>query len=288
MQGIELPTPRESSLLSGETGVALVAWRLRGTTELAGDVERLVRANVLNDADDLMWGAPGTLVAARAMLEWTGDDRWRDAWDEAADALLARRDEEGLWMQRLYGDTYRGLGPAHGLVGNVLALRPLLDDGRRRELERQTAAILARTAVVEDGVANWPWRVEEGGELQVQWCDGAPGILSSTAPFLDEELLLAGAELVWHAGPHGPEKGSSICHGTASGAYALLAVFARTGDELWLDRARRLAAHALAQVERAREERGHGRYSLWTGDLGVALLAVDCLEGRGGYPLLAL
>lgn len=288
MQGIELPTPRGSSLLCGETGVALVAWRLRPTAALADDVERLVRANVENDADDLMWGVPGTLVAARAMLDWTGEVRWRETWDESAAALVGRRNPEGLWAQHLYGEAYRGLGTAHGLVGNVLALLPLLDDDLRRVLERTTTAILTRTAVVEDELANWPSRVEGAGELHVQWCNGAPGILSSTASFLEEELLLASAELVWRAGPHGSEKGASICHGTAGSAYALLATFERTGDAFWLDRARRLAVHALGQVHAARAERGRGRYSLWTGDLGVALLAADCLDGGGSYPLLAL
>jgi Lanthionine synthetase C-like protein len=73
-----------------------------------------------------------------------------------------------------------------------------------------------------------------------------------------------------------------ICHGTAGNGYAFLKAFERTGDELWLDRARRFAVHALDQVER----RGHGRYSLWTGDVGVALFAADCLEERTGYPVL--
>jgi hypothetical protein len=105
------------------------------------------------------------------------------------------------------------------------------------------------------------------------------------ARYLDEELLLAGAELCWRAGPHGPDKGASICHGTAGNGYALLAAFERTGDEEWLARARRFAVHALGQVERQREERGGGRHSLWTGDPGVALFAADCLEGRSAYPV---
>ena len=116
----------------------------------------------------------------------------------------------------------------------------------------------------------------------MQWCTGAPGIVVSAADFLDEDLLLAGAELAWRAGPPGPEKGSGICHGTAGNGYAFLKTFARTGDERWLERARRFAMHALGQVKR----RGHGRYSLWTGDLGVALYAADCLDGTGAYPVL--
>jgi hypothetical protein len=40
--------------------------------------------------------------------------------------------------------------------------------------------------------------------------------------------------------------------------------------------------HALGQVER----RGLGRYSLWTGDVGVALYAADCIDGVSRYPVL--
>jgi Lanthionine synthetase C-like protein len=288
------PEPRASSLFCGETGISLVAWRLARDDALADELLALVRANVANEADELMWGTPGTLIAARAMLDGTGDERWRAARDESAEALWSRRREDGLWTQRLWGEAVEYLGPAHGLVGNVLALRPLLDDDRRLVLERDTAAILERTAVVEDGLANWPPSDREelagpDGQIRLQWCwGGAPGIVVAAADYLDEELLLAGAELTWRAGPHGLEKGPSICHGTAGNGYAFLKTFARTGDERWLERARRFAVHALGQVDRLRAERGRGRYSLWTGDLGVALFAADCLDVRSLYPVLDL
>jgi hypothetical protein len=286
LKGMKLPDPRESSLLHGETGILLVAWRLAPSDELADDLYTRVRANVDNEAEEVMWGTPGTLVAAHAMLMWTGDERWREAWHESADALWARRDHEGLWTQRLYGQEFRSLTPPHGLVGNVQALLPLLDQKRRDALEHDTAAVLARTAVVEDGLANWPPRdrpmlAGPDGQIRVQWCAGAPGIVIAAADYLDEELLLAGAELPWQAGPPGMEKGPSICHGTAGNGHAFLKAFERTGDERWLDRARRFAMHALEQVERR-----PGRYSLWTGDVGVALYASDCIDGGSRYPFL--
>jgi Lanthionine synthetase C-like protein len=287
LKGWPLPEPRESSLLEGETGILLVAWRLAPSDELADDLHARVGLKVQNEADEVMWGAPGTLIAAHAMYTWTGDERWRAAWHENADALWARRDHEGLWTQRLYGQEFRSLTPPHGLAGNVQALSPLLDDKRRTALERDSAAMLARAAVVEDELANWPTRVGgelvgPDGEIRVQWCAGAPGIVVAAADYLDEELLLAGAELAWQAGPHGMEKGPNICHGTAGNGHAFLRAFERTGDERWLDRARKFAVHALEQVERRPR-----RYSLWTGDIGVALYASDCLEGRSRYPFLA-
>jgi hypothetical protein len=141
-----------------------------------------------------------------------------------------------------------------------------------------------RYAVVEDGLANWPpdpegWR--KG--IRTQWCHGAPGMITSLGDVLDEDLARAGGELTWQAGPL--VKGASLCHGTAGNGYAFLTLLERTGDELWLDRARRFGAHSIAQVERARAEYGRSRYSLWTGDLGTALYLADCVAGVGRLPL---
>jgi hypothetical protein len=98
------------------------------------------------------------------------------------------------------------------------------------------------------------------------------------------DLLVAGGELVWRAGP--PAGGVGLCHGTAGNGCAFLALHARLGDERWLHRARRFAMHALAQAEAAREQHGRGRHSLWTGDLGAALYALQCVDGCDGVPSL--
>ncbi len=293
MTGIELPQPADASLFEGESGIlAILTLCWNNTKSLAGELHELVRANRDNPADELMWGAPGTMLAARALHERTGEQRWADAWRESAEALLARRDADGLWTQRLYGEVYRGLGAIHGAAGNVRVLLdgPLAEE-TRATLARETAALLARTAVVENGRANWPGAAGEGlvasdGQIRVQWDQGAAGIAVCAASYLDEELLLAAADLVWQAGPHGPDKGAGLCHGTAGNGYALLATFEWTDDEVWLERARRFAVHALEQAREARAARGRGRYSLWTGDVGVALFAADCLAGRFRYPIL--
>ena len=287
---IELPSTPASSLLCGESGILLVAWRVAPSAELADTLFERVRENVANEAEELMWGSPGTLLAAHAMHGLTGEERWAQAWSESAEALMARRDEDFLWTQRLYGSTCRYLGPVHGLVGNVHAL--LQRPGEQNErLERETASVLIDEAIVEDGLATWPALaggnlVPRDGEIRLQWCHGAPGIVASAMPYLDEELLLGGAELTWRAGAHGPEKGAGLCHGTAGNGYALLKAFARTGDERWLQRARRFAVHALAQADRSRAEHGRGRYSLFTGDVGVARFAAACLEADARFPVL--
>jgi hypothetical protein len=274
-----------AALLRGETGPLLVAFRLAPDPALADDLHALVRANVTNPTDDVMWGAPGTLLAALAMGEWTGEPRWDEAARESAEVLRARRGDDCLWRQ---DDDYRGLGTVHGAAGNTLALLRLERDDA---LAADTADVLARTAFREGGLANWPGAPRRevagpDGSIRLQWCTGAPGILAGAWEYLDEELLLAGAELIWQAGAHRDEKGHCICHGTSGNGFGLLKAFARTGDDRWLERARRFAVHALGQAERLRAANGRGRYSLWTGDPGTALFAAACLDLDARYPIL--
>jgi hypothetical protein len=63
-------------------------------------------------------------------------------------------------------------------------------------------------------------------------------------------------------------------------------LFEATQDELWLDRARSFATHALLQVTRSRSEYGRGRYSLWTGDAGVAVYASQCISATADMPTI--
>ena len=126
--------------------------------------------------------------------------------------------------------------------------------------------------------------------MLVQWCHGAPGIVTALADFppgLSAELdaLLVGAgHAIWQAGPL--TKGPGLCHGTAGNGCAFLTLHQRTGDALWLARARAFAMHALGQCERIREQHAQGRYSLWTGDAGLAVTLWQCIVGSAGLPTL--
>jgi hypothetical protein len=168
----------------------------------------------------------------------------------------------------------------------------LLPADRRDEVERRAVETLSRLAVVEDGRANWPGvagaSLIANDRIRVQWCHGAAGVLTGmwdAAPDDKEwsELLLAAGRLVWEAGPLRDAPG--LCHGTAGNAYALLALWRRTGDEDWLERARALAQHAAGQVDERAERLGHGHHSLFTGDEGVALCLASCIAGDERFPV---
>jgi hypothetical protein len=264
------------SLLMGESGLLLVA-RLVGAPVADDDrLRELIHENRANPTWEWMWGSPGTMLAARAL----GFD---DLWRESAELLWAEWDTEtNLWTQDLYGSVTQYLGPGHGFAGCVHALRGFRDD----ELRTRATVALEREALRDGELANWPplAGTPDPERIRVQWCHGAAGIVAMLGDLMPLDLAAAGAELVWRAGPIA--RGSSLCHGTAGNGYALLKLFALTGDELWLDRARLFAMHAIAQVERDRADYGRGRYSLWTGDVGAALYLRSCLDADTGFPTL--
>jgi hypothetical protein len=282
------------SLWMGEAGILLVAHRLAPAPWMEERLLACVLANADNPTRELMWGAPGTMLAARVMYERTGGQPWADAWRESARRLWDAW-EDPLWPQSLYGSSVRYLGPAHGFAGTVavLARGDLLGDERRAALEARVVAVATRYAERDGALAQWPpspdLPTRDARGVRTQWCHGAPGMVASLAAFAphDErftELLIAGGELTWRAGPLA--KGASLCHGTAGNGYAFLKLFARTGEERWLARARAFAMHAAEQVERARGAHGRGRHTLWTGDLGTALYLADCVTATAVVPTL--
>lgn len=287
---IDLAPPPAPSLLFGESGILLAVEAIRRDGGQLADLERTIRGNAHNPTLELCWGSPGTMLAAQHMWRSTGEERWRDAWRDSASWLISQW-HELVWVQDLYGTTCAYTGAGHGFAGNALALlagRELFDE-RADEVTARIADTFRRLAVETDGVAQWfPLADTETERHPVQWCHGAPGLVTSLAGLPPDEetdrLLRAGGELTWRAGPL--RKGVGLCHGTAGNAYALLSLHARTGDEVWLQRARMFAMDGADDVDRRREATGRGRYTLFTGDVGVALLLQSCLHADPTFPFL--
>ena len=284
-----------TGLMRGEVGVALVSWKLAPTLAKEQRLFELVEGNVHNASHELFNGAPGTMLAALHLYEATGAPRWRELWQRCADAVWEefRVDPElgcRIWIQYRHGRLLRSVGAGHGFASNVHSLlrgESLLSRTRFDELN-QAAAETARTlALEEDGLVNWPTAADsywaEQFPTRVQWCHGAPGLTTSLWALPREErlddLMRGAGELIWRAGPL--KKGAGLCHGTAGNGFAFLALHARFGEQQWLDRARAFATHATEQLRPDRP-----RYSLWTGDIGVAIYLRACLHSFDGIPVL--
>jgi len=264
------------SLFVGESGLLVVADWLGSPAADRRRLSELVRANREHPTWELLWGSPGTILAARACgLE----AEWRDS----AELLYARWDESSdMWTHEIGGRVQSSLGPIHGFAGNVHALRGFVEEDI---LRARVTRLLTRTAAREDGLANWPPTLESrASSIRVQWCHGAPGIVATVADLMPLELALAGGELTWRAGP--PRKGPGLCHGTAGNGFAFLKLHDLTGDARWLERARRFAMHAIDQVQTQRAQLGRGRYTLMTGDIGVALYLRGCIDEVAEFPIL--
>ena len=287
----DIEPPPAPSLLFGESGILLAAEAiLRDGSQFDGLADTIAR-NARSNTLELCWGSPGTLVAALQLWRHTSEPRWREAWLDSA-AWLLDQWRGDVWVQDLYGDQSRYTGAGHGFAGNAFALlagRDLLGDAADNVTDRVIAQ-MHKLSVSRDRLAQWPPLVGvKNGRQPVQWCHGAPGFVTSLSPVLPtdertEQLLGAGGELTWRAGPL--IKSAGLCHGTSGNAYALLALWARTERELWLERARSFAMDALADVRRRREEAGHGRYTLFTGDIGVALLLRSLLVADPTFPFV--
>ncbi len=287
--------------LFGDAGFDLLDWTLQRDEALGQHLFDTVRGNLHNPVREALWGNPGTVLAAIHMAEATREARWTALVREAADVLQAEMEIDAgtgtwLWVQNLYGRTpVRYIGAGHGFAGNAYPFfraAALLPAGQVALVAERALATLRATAQHADGGANWFAEVNPQRSVDsrppVQDCHGAPGIVCRLAaaprtPEWDTLLLQAGA-LTWHAGPL--SKGASLCHGTAGSGFAMLKLWRRSGDPIWLDRARALAMHACGQVERHRADYGRGRHSHWTGDLGLACLLWNCIEGSDAFPTL--
>jgi len=101
-----------ASYLMGDTSLLMLrAWLSAGDPRPA-QIEDLVVRNLDNPARELMWGSPGTMLAAMFMHEQTGDSRWRDLYATTSRKLwsqLVHSDETrcNYWTQDLYGRRYR-------------------------------------------------------------------------------------------------------------------------------------------------------------------------------------
>jgi hypothetical protein len=290
-----------ASFMMGDTGLLLLRHWLQPAAGTAARLEELIAGNLEHPARELMWGAPGTMLAALFLHRWTLAPRWADLYMTTARKLWSQllwspERQCSYWAQDLYGDRYTFLDAVHGFVATAAPIikgRHLLDPREWAAWEQCIVNTIRSTAQREGNRANWPaYLYPPGGSTRpqkrlMQFCHGAPGFVICLADLPTnglDDLLLAGAEAAWEAGPL--TKGSNLCHGTGGNGYAFLKLHERTGDARWLARARAFAMHGIAQTQVHARQYGQMRYSLWTGDLGFAIYLRDCIRGAGAFPTL--
>jgi hypothetical protein len=287
----------EASYLMGETGVLLLRHWLAPGGDAAAGLARLIERNLEHPARELMWGSPGTMLAALFLHQATGDAPWSELFTRTArrlwsELLWSAQEQCHYWTQDLYGRRSTYLDAVHGFVATasvLIAGRALLAPAEWQAWSDCIRATVLRTAEWDGRLVNWRARLDSprGGPGLMQYCHGAPGFVACLAdspdPALDAVLHAAG-ETTWEAGPL--RKGANLCHGTGGNGYAFLKLHRRFGDAVWLERARAFAMHGIRQAEAARAHYGQWRHALWTGDPGFALYLLDCIRATDRFPTL--
>ena len=239
-------------------------------------------------------GQTGMMHAALHLYRKTNGACWKELFILGAQSLMDSwkyddKTGEWLWQSQVFGSKRHYYGACHGLVGNLNVLLQganLLPNIDTQRFIDRVITTLNLSAKKSAGMTNWALCTKPTiNKSLIQWCHGAAGIITAMArtPMKDfkqtdalNELLKTTGELVWHAGPL--VKGSGICHGTAGNGYSFLYLHQRWNDRLWLSRARKFAMHAIKQYQKARQQYQQSRYTLWTGDAGLAIYLHHCIN----------
>lgn len=287
----------EPGLQIGELGILMPAMLAQpNNEELSRRVIRCMEATLALPLYEITSGQSGMMHGALALYRKTGKNHWKELYVKGAKALLDNwkldtDTGEWLWESQVFGPKRHYYGACHGLTGNANILlqgADLLPDDSRPMILKRTISTLNISVEQDGNLANWKLCTKPNiDKLLVQWCHGAAGIVTAMARTPQDEsqdsklldsLLQETGGLVWQAGPL--VKGANICHGTSGNGYALLYLYRRTGDSVWLERARLFAMHAIEQCQKARLAYGQGRYTLWTGDAGLAIYLYHCIHPK--------
>ena len=229
---------------------------------------------------DLTLGRSGSVIAASLLL-----DAWRAVSTEPAEGLVefGNRTLAGVWdelaqLPPIQAERKIGyLGMAHGWAGFAYAaLRWRKSAGGQLPpgVEARLAELAQCAQPTRHGV-RWPYRLHARDAFVMSgWCNGGAGqvfLWNLAAELLGDPAHAKLAEATALDVFHTPMQIDTLCCGLAGAAYAQLAVYKRTGETVWLDRARTLTNRALQTVSP-----GEGLpHSLYKGQVGVAVLAAE-------------
>jgi serine/threonine-protein kinase len=251
---------------------------------------------------ELLFGRSGLLVGGAMLvtaLQWS---KHFDS-DNLAGLLTARAN--GLW-KALHGqsvaasqETLPHLGMAHGWSGILYAqllIQKVLGGVPSDEFHAALHDIAGRAEPNGRGVA-WLGTLQHSDQVSETptyapgWCSGSSGYIYLwilAAEVTREARYLEMAEkAAWHVWEH-PDRNANLCCGLTGRAFALLRYYRHTGEEVWLERAKRLAGMAI-DYYRDTDTSDTRFFSLFRGGLGAALLAMELdFPERSVFPLFEL
>jgi hypothetical protein len=144
-----------ASFLIGELPILLMAQGEAPTQARADRLATLIERNLDHPARELMWGSPGTMLAAAFLFEKFGDARWAELYRRTAARLWSQlqwSEEHACryWTQDLYGRRSTYLDAVHGFVASASVLirgRDLMEAGDWLEWAPRASRWRSRTTV---------------------------------------------------------------------------------------------------------------------------------------------
>jgi len=239
---------------------------------------------------DVFAGGAGALLACATLL----DALPRGGADEARALLDAHGEKLASHICLGMGadpeaSTISALGAAHGVAGMLFSVLRWHESADRPLPSSVDASLrwLAGKAIPVGRGMFWPTEIGaplSDRTLAASWCNGAAGHVALWA--LADRLLAdryweyaeAAAWFAWEDGGVVPD----LCCGLAGRGYAMLSLYRHTQEQVWLTRARQLAARSAHHVRDSLQPRD----SLFHGELGIATLVADLERPDfGGMPL---
>jgi hypothetical protein len=152
-----------AAYLMGDTPLLMMAHGHAPKAAHADALAALISGNIDHPARELMWGSPGTMLAALFLHQRDGDARWAALFQATATRLwdqLLWSDEHGCayWTQDLYGRQSTYLDAVHGFVATASVLirgRHLLAAGTWPAWQAAIVNTITRTATREGPLASW-------------------------------------------------------------------------------------------------------------------------------------
>ena len=203
------------SFMMGELPMRLLAHAAQPLPATADRLAELIAGNLTHPARELMWGSPGTLLAALFLHQRTGDTRWAELFRTTAAMLWSQLlwSEEfccHYWTQDLYGEKSTYIDAVHGFVATALPLihgRNLLADADWAAWQACIENTVLRTATWEGKQVNWRAFLTPPSirPLLMQYCHGAPGFVVCLADMpghaLDDVLIANPGRSMMAPGP---------------------------------------------------------------------------------------
>jgi eukaryotic-like serine/threonine-protein kinase len=235
-----------------------------------------------SDKWDLTLGRAGVLLGSTLLFESARQPHAavRKYGDRLSSALTRELAAAGsvTTSQRI-----TALGIAHGWAGGLYALLRWASATHRAPAAwvMEQLEELASCAQISGRGAVWPrFRAQTDPSLEGTWCNGGTGLvflwLLAAESCADDRFIRLAEDAGWSVADRPFDRAVDLCCGSAGRAYAFLALYRRTGDSVWLNRAKRFAAHAVSESD----PDAPTAHRLYKGALGVALLINELEDPR--------